>query len=205
MKRLSLFLVNILVVIASSKGQNDIRDSPTVSIFYGYCPNTVFNMGLATKNLKGGNWGFYFVAEGMNTAQAEGARGDILFNSSFGWRDVETYKYEDIPNFGMSYGITYNASSLFRKDNLGITIFSGIGWSKSIRQEEKRIARFYNNQYLDPDFRYYYTNVEERTLPTIEALVDFDIIPRGMLSLSIMAGANSSIGLLIFGSLGFRL
>ncbi len=105
----------------------------------------------------------------------------------------------------MSFGATYNASSFFNKENFGITIFSGIGLSKSIRQEEKRIARFYNNPYLSPDFRYYYTNIEERTLPTIEVLVDFDIIPKGMLSMSIMAGANSSIGLLLFGSLGFRL
>ena len=207
MNKLVFIVVILFVITGNLNGQvQSNRDSPTVSIFYGYCPNTVFNMGLAAKNFKpGSNWGFYFVAEGINTSLSEGSRGDLLFNSSFGWRDIETNKYEDIPNFGMSIGATYNASSFLKRENFGLTIFSGIGLSKSIRQEEKRIARFYNNPYLTPSFRYYYTNVEERTLPTLEALVDFDFIPKGMLSMSIMAGANSSIGLLLFGSVGFRL
>jgi hypothetical protein len=207
MKKLILIIIKLIAINGIMNGQATMnRDSPTVSILYGYCKNTVFNMGLAVKNLKpGGKWGCYFVAEGLNTAQTEGASGDILFNSSFGWRDTETYKYEDIPNFGMSIGATYNASSFLNRENLGLTIFSGIGFSKSIRQEEMRIARYYNNSYLSPSFRYYITNVEERTMPTIEALVEFDIIPKGMLSMTIMAGANSSIGLLLFGSVGLRI
>jgi hypothetical protein len=207
MNKLILIVIIIFVFTGNLEGQvQGNRDSPTVSIFYGYCPNTVFNMGMAVKNFKPkGVWGFYFVAEGLNSALTEGAQGDLLFNSAFGWRDIETIKYFDIPNFGMSIGTTYNAKSFLKRDNFGLTIFSGIGFSKSIRQEEKSIARFYNNPYLSPSFRYYYTNVEERTMPTIEGLVDFDFIPNGKLSLSIMAGANSSIGLLLFGSIGLRL
>jgi hypothetical protein len=207
MREYILIVIIIFALELNLNGQvPSDENSPTVSIFYGYCPNTVFNMGLAAKNFYSGNkWGFYFVAEGLNTALTEGARGDLLFNSSFGWRDIETIKYEDIPNFGMSIGATYNAGSLLKIEKFGITLFSGIGFSKSIRQEEKRIARFYNNPYLSPSFKYYYTNVEEKTLPTIEALIDFDFLPKGMLSMSILVGANSSIGLLLFGSLGFRL
>jgi len=207
MHKLTPIVLLLFLIIGNLKGQvKSNRNSPTVSILYGYCPNTVFNMGMAVKNFKpGNNWGCYFVAEGLNTSITEGAQGDLLYNSSFGWRDTETNKYEDLPNFGMSFGATYNASSILKRENLGLTIFSGIGYSKSIRQETKTIARFYNNPYLSPSFRYYYTNVEERTLPTIEALVDFDFIPKGKLSMSIMAGANSSIGLLLFASVGLRI
>lgn len=198
-------LLVIIVLFTSTFCIAQNRDSPAVTIFYAYCPNTVFNMGLACKNLSPGHpLGFYFIAEGFNTAYEEGPSGDDLFNSAFGWTDTYETSNKDLPNFGMSVGTTYNLNKLFKKENLGLTLFTGIGYSRFIRQEETITSRSYNNQYLDPSIHYDYTNIVDETKITFESFIDYDLIPSGSFSISIMAGANSSIGFLVSGSVGFR-
>lgn len=203
----------LVIIIFTSKcfSQEENRDSQTISIIYGVYPHTDFNIGMVMKNYNffpkndsKSQIGCYYIVSGTNTGNTLGSNGDILFNSSFGWKDTKTITYKEI-KYGMSGGITYNLNKILKSENSGFTLYLGIGYTNYIKQNETLTIRRYNNEFLNTDYNYYYSNDIDKTIINFETLLEYDMLKKGDYSLNILIGLNTFNKHFLGCSIGMRL
>jgi hypothetical protein len=186
------FLLVFLMVLSSPvlmKGAD--RDSKTVDVIFG----TSSTYGLTCRNHFAGTFGMYFNSHYFNTAFQDGYSGDTHFNSQFGWTMFYDTLVTVIKPYGMTFGINYNFSKLFKRPNCGLSASVGIGYAVKQVQYEYYSTRVYNNQYLSTSTEVYF-RTEKKTVPSLEMLLMYDLVPRGIVSIVLVGGYNTGTGVI---------
>jgi hypothetical protein len=205
-KKFKTFLTTILVIFFSIPltSQSIDRSDVSVDIFAGRTLKTELSLGLITKNLYWKRFGFYFIAHYFNTAYGTAVYGQSHINDELGWRTLYDTSEVKVQPWGMTIGATYRPAILFNDENHGLSFLLAGGWIHEQSQIEYNSTRYYQNKNISPT-TLTISRLQKRTVTTLETLVNYEFIPRGIFSLSVTGGYNLRLGPVFGGCIGLRL